>query len=270
MNLCATTLNGGSRVTTQKPIGLEPVRNAKGIFEFVAPDASATEPDGMAQGESLTAPGMPSAVVARLLDIHEYERKRMGQELHDSTGQLLVSLQLSVARLKSVDAQYKDNRVVEEILDTVREIDREIRTLAFLHYPRELGGQSICEAVGSLAQGFGTRTGIRTSFRCSGDTADVAEPILVAVLRVAQEALVNVHRHSRASSAKVTLERLADRLLLTVSDDGIGIPGAFDADRGRGIGLDGMRYRVETQGGQFDVKRLKHGTRVSANMPLVA
>lgn len=250
-----------------KLLHLQRHRERDELFRFADHAIHAHESDIITTGEASTA---ASGLVGQLLDIHEYERKRMGQELHDSTGQLLVSLQLSVARLKSIGEPYRDDPVIDEIQSTVREIDKEIRTLAFLHYPRELGGQTISEAVGSLVRGFGTRTGIRTSFRSLGDTTDVAEPILVALLRVAQEALVNVHRHSRASSAKVTLERQVNRVLLTVCDDGIGIPAAFDARRGRGIGLDGMRYRVEMHGGRFEVRSLKHGTKVSATMPLVA
>jgi signal transduction histidine kinase len=215
-------------------------------------------------------PGPRPAVLDQMLSIHEYERQRMGQELHDSAGQLLVSLQLSITRLRAIEQDCGHDDLIEEIQATVRQIDQEIRALAFLHYPAELGDRGLCEAVQSLVRGFGKRTGIRTSFRCLGDNKVVGKLISITVLRVAQEALVNIHRHSHASSAKVVLTADVNRLHLTVSDDGVGMPAATDEDKGRGIGLQGMRHRVEMHGGLFNVKGLKHGTRVSATLPLIA
>ena len=128
-------------------------------------------------------------VADQVLKAHDYERERIGQELHDSAGQLLVSLQLSVARLRNVDENCLQERLLEEILDTVGQIDREIRTLSFLHHPAELGETGLCSAVGLLVRGFGRRTGICTSFKCLGGQITVDESISIAVLRVAQEAL---------------------------------------------------------------------------------
>ena len=235
----------------------------EGVFQFASPAGSVPEAHFLIDEVDPTGGG--PVLNAQLLDIHEYERQRMGQELHDSAGQLLVSLQLSVARLKTVEHH---EGLINEIQDTVRQIDREIRALAFLHYPAELGGRSLCEAVQAFVQGFGRRTGIRTTFKCLSDPAFVAEQVSLTVLRVAQEALVNVHRHSHASSAKVTIHTDAKELLLTVSDDGIGIGG--HGQDGRGIGLKGMRHRVEMQGGRFNVRSLKHGTKISAAMPFLA
>lgn len=204
----------------------------------------------------------------QLLSIHEYERSRMGQELHDSAGQMLVALQLSVAHLRAV-SNFGYAGLIDEIQSIVGQIDREIRSLAFLHYPVELGDRCLCSAVQSLALGFGRRTGIRTSFKCVGDQSPVSEPISMATLRVAQEALVNVHRHSHASSARVVLENRLNRILLTVSDDGVGMPGT-EIKKVRGIGLQSMRHRVESLGGHFELRKLKQGTRVSASIPLAA
>jgi signal transduction histidine kinase len=204
----------------------------------------------------------------QLFKIHEYERCRMGQELHDSAGQLLVSLQLSVAHLRAVHNCDHDG-LIDEIQHIVSQIDREIRSLAFLHYPVELGDRCLCSALQSLTLGFGRRTGIRTSFKCAGDRSPISEPISMAVLRVAQEALVNIHRHSHASSARIVFENRLNRIVLTVSDDGVGMP-ATEMQKMRGIGLQSMRHRIESIGGHFELKKLKHGTRVSARVPLAA
>jgi len=249
-----------------KLLNLRSLTGVDALFQFgPAPPTEAEIPQPPA---SSNEPAVPALSDAQLLDVHDYERQRLGQELHDSAGQLLVSLQLSVARLRAPAQNCDNDPLIEEIQETVRQIDKEIRTLAFLDHPAELGDRSLCEAVRSLVAGFGRRTGIRTSFKCPDNPAPRPESISVALLRVAQEALVNVHRHSHASSAKVTIEADADQLRLTVSDNGVGIkPGWREV---RGVGLDGMRQRVEMQGGRFNVRSLKHGTKISAIVPLVA
>jgi signal transduction histidine kinase len=221
----------------------------------------------VAIAENAAPSSMSSMFVAQLLDVHDYERKRLGQELHDSAGQLLVSLQMSVAQLRSALQNCGQTDLIDEIQRTVREIDHDIRALAFLDYPAELGQRSLSEAVQALAQGFGKRTGIRTTFTKLGELTAVTNEISLTLLRVAQEALVNVHRHSRAASVNITLRNGADGLHLTVCDDGIGIPADTDSARGRGIGLEGMRCRVEMNGGRFEIRGLKHGTKISAIMP---
>ncbi len=246
-----------------KLVELKPHAQGEAIFQFAGARHHSTESE-----MDSAASDRKSMLAAQLLEIHEYERQRMGQELHDSAGQLLVSLQLSVARLRTIRQDCNRDSLIDEIQDTVRQIDQEIRALAFLHYPAELGGQNLCEAVQALVRGFRRRTGISTSFKCVGDQTAVAEPISVAMLRVAQEALVNVHRHSRATSAGVILERTVNGLRLSVSDNGIGVGSGLT--EGRGIGLRGMRDRVERYGGLFRVRSLKHGTKVTASMPVVA
>ena len=211
-----------------------------------------------------------SGTVDELLRIHEYERQRIGQELHDSAGQLLVSLQFSVAHLKRVEEGSGHDSLLEEIQDTVRQIDQEIRSLAFLHYPVELSDRGLSSAIQALVRGFDRRTGIRTSFKASGDQRIASDSISTALLRVAQEALVNVHRHAQASYANVSLKRGANYVELVVSDDGVGMPPAANLTKVRGIGLRGMRHRVEALGGRFGVRNLKQGTRITASVPFAA
>jgi signal transduction histidine kinase len=201
-----------------------------------------------------------------LLKIHEYERQRLGQELHDSAGQLVVALQLSIAHLRSLEEDSGHEDLIEEIQDAVRRIDQEIRSLAFLHYPAELGDRGLCAAVRALAAGFGRRTGIDTSFNAVGDLEELDQSATMALLRVAQEALVNVHRHAHASTATIILRRRDNSIELTVADDGVGIPATLAGTQG--IGMQGMRHRVEMLGGRFQVRNLKRGTKISATVPV--
>jgi two-component system NarL family sensor kinase len=205
-----------------------------------------------------------------LLKIHEYERRRLGQELHDSTGQLVVCLLLSLSRLRKIEEGYGHGTLIDEMQEIVTQIDKEIRSLAFLHCPAELADRCLFASVESLAVGFGRRTGMHISCKCLGDAGPVTEPVSIALLRVTQEALVNVHRHAHATSAKVELKQRFGRLELKISDDGIGMPRVGEMADSSGIGLQGMRYRVEALGGTFEIRNRNPGTVISAAVPLTA
>lgn len=202
-----------------------------------------------------------------LLKVHEYERQRLGQELHDTAGQLVVALQFSIANLKRVHEDNDRDRLFEEIQDTVLRIDQELRSLAFLRYPAELGDRSLSAAVQALVSGFGRRTGVATSFKSVGETS-ADQSVSVALLRIVQEALVNIHRHSHATEAQIDIERRDGDIRLTISDNGVGMLKVDGDQQSEGIGLQGMRHRAETLGGRFSIRNLKQGMRISASVPV--
>ena len=152
----------------------------------------------------------------------------------------------------------------------VGRIDEEIRSLAFLHYPAELADRCLSKSIESLALGFARRSGLRVGFKYVGKALLVNEAVSIALLRVTQEALVNVHRHSHASSARVELRNKAGKIQLRISDDGIGMLGTGDPAKTGGIGLQGMRYRVEASGGRFEIRNLNPGLMVLARVPIAA
>ena len=208
--------------------------------------------------------------VDELLHVHEYERQRLGQELHDCTGQLVVSLLLGLGRLRSIERDRTLETLIDEIEQTARQIDKEIRSLAFLHHSAELANHSLPDSLQILASGFGRRTGINTVFKCDGLMPPIDEPTATALLRIAQEALVNVHRHSRATSAVVQLRKLSRGLRLRVSDNGIGLGSSVARTGSCGVGLAGMRHRVECLKGQFEIRCRKPGLTISATIPMAA
>lgn len=197
----------------------------------------------------------------------DQERLRLGRELHDSTGQLLLALRLEIARLRRVHGTPAEDELLDEIDETARQIDREIRSFAYTHYPADLGRAGLVGALDSLARGFASRTGLRVRFRSLMASDWAGGEAATALLRIAQEALVNVHRHARASQVRMSLGRKGQAIELVVRDDGVGIPGGGDPAIIGGVGLQGMRHRAEHLGGSLAVTRLRHGTRLVASIP---
>lgn len=213
----------------------------------------------------LNAPECDHYLEHRLM-AQEYEGLRMGRELHDSTGQLLLSLRLGIGHLKRANDPRESEVILDEISETVRQIDQEIRAFSYLHYPADLGQGGLVSALGTLARGFGDRTGLKIVFKAVCHRTIANAEASVALLRVAQEALMNVHRHAHAGSVRMNLVDHGDMLELSVQDDGQGIPPLANQPASKGVGLPGMRHRIERLGGQFSVRRLKQGTKVVAKV----
>ena len=205
-----------------------------------------------------------------LLKLRDDERDRVGHELHDSAGQLLLYLQLSVARLKLIEAAEQHSELIEEIQSTARQISAEIRSLAFINHPVRMPTDGLSSAVESLLAGFGKRTGYDVSFSTDGDVTKADATTSLALLRVAQEALVNIHRHARASTVSMSLSAGDDLVELAIRDDGIGMPTDDEMSHKGGVGVEGMRFRVEQLGGEFRIGNIAHGTEIVAQMPLRA
>ena len=237
---------------------------------------TSNEDRSSASGSSLIEESWISDLSARECDNYlehrlmaqEYEGLRMGRELHDSTGQLLLSLRLGIGHLKRANDARESEEILEEISETVRQIDQEIRAFSYLHYPAELGQDGLIGALKTLARGFGDRTGLKIVFKAIGHRAVANAEASVALLRVAQEALMNVHRHAHAGSVRMSLVDQGDTLELSIQDDGRGISPQNSGPVSKGLGLPGMRHRVERLGGQFSVRRLKQGTKLVAKVAI--
>jgi signal transduction histidine kinase len=194
----------------------------------------------------------------------EAERRRVSQELHDSTGQHLVALRLYLSRLRR-DAGIAPAGLLDAMSETLQAIDQEIRTISFLHCS-ELAEGDLALAFRRLADGFAQRTGIAVRVEVDAIPAGIPNVIGCGLYRIAQEALTNILRHSHASHASVSLSADARSLCLTIDDNGLGIsPGALEAKSG--VGLWSMRQRARQLGGQFAIRRLREGTRVQATIP---
>jgi signal transduction histidine kinase len=207
---------------------------------------------------------------ARLHLAQEEERRRIARELHDGTAQQVAVAQVmleTVRKARTFEAIDKACLEIEAALSTAQ---HQMRTLSYVLHPPELASGGIVEALGTFLKGFARRTGLKVGFHNYAGPLRPSAALELALYRVAQEALVNVSRHASARSVDVRLRTVAKHVVLEIEDDGVGIAEDIVAGRRReavGVGLSGMRERVEALGGVFCLERRRTGTLVGAFFP---
>jgi signal transduction histidine kinase len=204
-----------------------------------------------------------------VLESQAEERRRFGRELHDSTAQLLTSMGLLLFTLKHRSPRIDSLGVVEELRELVSEAQQEIRSACYHAHPPALDKMSLADAVKALVEGFARRTGLRISFQQRGNAIRLSRVGEGALYRIAQEGLANVHRHAKAERVRVCIFFTKSVARLVIIDDGIGIsPATLAGSRRAGVGLSGMRSRLEEIGGRLSIRRLTPGTAVCASVSI--
>jgi two-component system, NarL family, sensor kinase len=214
-------------------------------------------------------------VSAELLQLQDEERRRIGRDLHDSTGQSLAALEIDLAQLGREAAKLspEGREQLEQCMDLARQCSTEIRTASYLLHPPLLDELGLSSALRWLADGLKARSGLEVRLDLPERLQGVAPEEELALFRVAQEALTNVQRHSSSPWVAMRLRAEPGSLVLEIEDAGRGMPAAEGADKessGRfaGVGVAGMRERIRQFGGTFDVESTANGTLVRACIPL--
>jgi signal transduction histidine kinase len=204
----------------------------------------------------------------QLVQSEDKVRRRIAREMHDSTVQDLVAIGLNLKRLRHLD----DDPVAQEVLTDIKEIllrtQRDVRTLSYLLHPPLLDDGGVSVAMDALVRGLANR--METRVRFDSALPDVRYPIDIemALYRVAQEALVNVHRHASAGDAVVRLSCEGGRLILEIEDNGVGLSEPDGRKINSGVGIQGMRARIQQLEGSFSISSVDGGTLVRAIVPL--
>lgn len=207
----------------------------------------------------------------RLLGIQDQERRRIARELHDSLGQYLAGLKIAIDMLSS-RSSHKDPLLLE-CADILEKAIAETRTLSHLLHPPLLDEAGFASAASWFVAGFSQRSGIPVSLDLPPDLQRLPDVVEIALFRVLQESLTNVHRHSRAKSAEISVDLDAEQVTIEIRDHGRGMPShiirQIEAETSKlGVGLAGMRERIHELGGRFAVSSNDRGTMVHASIPL--
>jgi PAS domain S-box-containing protein len=209
----------------------------------------------------------------RLLGIQDQERRRIARELHDSLGQYLAGLKIAIDLLGNSPSSEKNKELLAECRDILEKSITETRTLSHLLHPPLLDEAGFSSAASWFVSGFSQRSGIPVSLDLPPDMPRLSEAVEIALFRVLQESLTNVHRHSQAASAEIKVENDAEQITIEVMDHGHGMPDRvlqqLNGDGIKlGVGLAGMRERVHELGGNFEVTSDHGGTVIRASVPL--
>jgi len=211
-----------------------------------------------------------------LLRTQDDERRRIGRDLHDSLGQYLAVLKMKLDSLAVSPCADDDASELAQCVHLAEESIREVRTIAYLLYPPMLEEMGLKSAIPWYLDGFSARSGIRTTFEVGADFVRLSRHAEVALFRVLQECLTNIHRHSGSERAEVRLSKQEGNGVLEIKDQGKGIapaisqPSGEDDTAGFGIGLRGMRERLLQLGGNLQVISGEVGTTIRAIVPLGA
>jgi signal transduction histidine kinase len=210
----------------------------------------------------------------RVLSAQEEERRRISRDLHDEVAQVLTGVNLHLATLKK-DAATNTRSLTTKITRTQRLV---VKSLNIVHQfvgqlrPEALDDLGLVPALHSHVRDFAKRTGLSihfTSFtRSRMEQLDSATRTVL--YRVAQEALINVARHAHASLVHVSIRKLRGVIRMEVKDNGksFQVQGVLPTGRNKGLGLLGMRERVEMVGGRFTVESAPgQGTTIRAEIP---
>jgi len=198
----------------------------------------------------------------RLVEAQELERKNLSRELHDEVGQTLTALRVQIGQIEpaseaAIDHLAQASALADRSLRSIREMARGLR-------PAMLDDLGLGPALTWLGRDFSKNTALEVDVEIEGELIGLSEPIRTCSYRIVQEALTNCVRHAAATSARVLLHESPAELVLTVQDNGTG----FASGRCSGIGLLGMRERVEELKGEFAVVSSPGaGTLVRAILP---
>ncbi|HXW54709.1 MAG TPA: PAS domain S-box protein [Candidatus Cybelea sp.] len=211
----------------------------------------------------------------RLLRTQDEERRRIARDLHDSLGQILSVLKMKLDSLSSaaVGGDPEDGKQLALAARLTEEAVKEVRTISYLLYPPMLEELGLKSAIAWYLDGFAQRSGIKTDFRAASGFPRLAGDAELALFRVLQESLTNVHRHSGSPVADVELSIQDERAVLLIRDYGRGMPnGDFEQSYqdwmgAFGVGLRGMSERLRQVGGCLELKSTPNGTAVRAMVP---
>ncbi|MQA31465.1 MAG: hypothetical protein GEU82_16795 [Luteitalea sp.] len=206
----------------------------------------------------------------RLVATQEEERKNLSRELHDHVGQVLTALRMELGRIERTRApsDVGTGPAVGECRRLVDSMVRTVRDLALGLRPSMLDDFGLQPALEWHVRDFTRRYGVNVELNLHGDFDALPDEYRTCVYRVVQEALTNCIRHSQARLIEVTVIGHADRLDVSVTDNGVGLD---SARRGEGLGLRGIEERVKELHGEMTIATAPgKGTKLEIRLPLPA
>ncbi len=213
-------------------------------------------------------------LLQKLLLVQEEERKRVARELHDETTQSILGLIMKLEA--ATDIPDSDIKRIKSTIDNVKELAADtldnVHKLIFDLRPSVLDDLGLLSAIHWYAQNRLGETGIKVRLEVTGTEKELPPQIETALFRVVQEAITNIAKHAQAQNTLIHVEYKAHTISIEIEDDGLGL----DTDKlspqfgeSHGLGLLGMKERVELLGGTFKIESQPDaGTEITIEVPL--
>jgi PAS domain S-box-containing protein len=210
--------------------------------------------------------------MTRLMKVQDEERRRIARELHDSAGQTLTVLGLNLAQLVEraqviAPELAKEGKEIEEI---VQQLHREIRTTSYLLHPPLLDECGLASALNWYVEGLAERSDVTIALDVANNVGRLPRDMELAIFRLVQECLTNIHRHSGSKTALIRIAREGESVRTEVRDHGGGISPERLLDiqsRGSGVGIMGIRERMRQFRGEMKIESNGSGTSVIVRIP---
>jgi PAS domain S-box-containing protein len=188
-----------------------------------------------------------------LLSVAEDIQRRIAQDLHDDVGQELTGLELKAETLVEMlsATAHPAGRLAADVAVAVQRTRRKVRGLSRGLLPVELEEGLLVDALGRLAAGATPGAPIACTFFCSHPNPVFDNRVATHLYRIAQEAVSNALRHSGAKNIRIALDQEQGQAVLSIEDDGRGLPAS--APQAAGMGLRTMRYRAGLIGGKLEM-----------------
>jgi signal transduction histidine kinase len=214
------------------------------------------------------------ALTVHLMTLQDQERRRIGRDLHDNTGQTLAAMKMTLAMLQRISSELpKVSELVKDLDSLTENAIHEVRTASYLLHPPLLDEAGFVSAARWYVEGFADRSAIRVQCHFPDELHRLPKECELALFRVLQESLTNVHRYAGATNVTVKLAVETDELRFEVNDDGCGIPPERlrqlqDSNGNFGVGIAGMRERMRELGGRLEIRSDGKGTILSVSLPI--
>lgn len=208
----------------------------------------------------------------RLLRSQDDERRRVARELHDSAGQVLTALGISLANMRE-HAQPNPElaRQLEDAQEMLQALNKEIRTMSYLLHPPLLDENGLVEALRWYIAGLSERSGLQIDLLVGENVGRLPSEHELALFRIVQEGLTNIHRHSGSETASIRLSCENSEITLEIQDAGRGMSAARLAnikEQRSGVGLTGIRERVRHLQGVMTITSDGQGTKIIVTLPV--
>lgn len=210
---------------------------------------------------------------SHILRLQDAERRKVARDLHDGIGQYFAASKMGVEGvLEGESLSTAQRKALEEACSLLEQGMAEARTLSHLLHPPLLDEVGFRPAAEWYVNGFAQRSKIKVKLIAPETLDNISKDVELVLFRVLQEALTNIHRHSGSTTAEVRIMAFADRISMEIEDWGKGISLSmledFRRKTGTGVGLAGMRERVDDFKGQMDIASQGKGTLLKVEMPL--